>query len=47
MTRRECYLPHAYNYYNDWGASGKAAQLKDIYQVLSSSSVNHHIKGIL
>lgn len=41
----EYYLSQAYNLYNDWGATGKANQLKDSHQVLSSSSVNHRAKG--
>ncbi|MGK3757380.1 MAG: hypothetical protein ACI8RD_009694 [Bacillariaceae sp.] len=41
----EYYLSQAYNLYNDWGATGKANQLKDSHEVLSSSAVNHRAKG--
>jgi len=43
--RGEYYLSQAYNYYKDWGATGKANQLKDSHEVLNSSTLNHHSKG--
>jgi len=42
--RGEYYLSQAYNCYKDWGATGKADQLKDSHEVLNSSTLNHHSK---